>query len=67
MELTCKHPDRDFPKLMCGYSLPCPYHTAQIDLSTDPPAIRIPITADAAWKVKHKLAEIAEALEEGGK
>lgn len=44
MQLTCKHPDRNCPKLMCGYPLPCPYHTAQIDLTKNPPTINIPIT-----------------------
>ena len=29
--LTCRHPDRDEPKLMCGYPLPCPHHTVIID------------------------------------
>jgi hypothetical protein len=31
---TCKHPDRDVPKLVCGYPLPCPHHTVVIDCAT---------------------------------
>ncbi len=23
---TCQKPDRDFPKLICGFRLPCPHH-----------------------------------------
>lgn len=60
--LTCKHPDRDCPKLMCGHPLPCPWHTAILDLDRTPPAIIIPVTADSALAQKRKLAEITEKL-----
>lgn len=26
----CNQPDREFPKMICGYPLPCPYHTIVI-------------------------------------
>lgn len=26
----CEHPDRDCPKLKCGYPLPCPFHTVRV-------------------------------------
>jgi hypothetical protein len=26
--LTCRQPDRDEPRIVCGYPLPCPHHTA---------------------------------------
>lgn len=65
--LTCRHPDRDCPKLMCGYPLPCPYHTATIDMTTRPPSLIIPITADAAFQARSRLAEIAEAIRNGVK
>ena len=32
--LTCMQPDHDVPSLICGAPLPCPYHTAQIDLAS---------------------------------
>lgn len=63
MKLTCKHPDKDCPKLMCGHPLPCPWHTAQIDLTKTPAEIRIPVTAEAAWNLRYRLAEITECLE----
>jgi hypothetical protein len=27
----CDEPDRDEPRIKCGYPIPCPYHTAMID------------------------------------
>jgi len=60
--LTCKHPDRDSPKLLCGYPLPCPWHTVIIDTTAKPPTVTIPITSDVAWNHRARLAEIAEAL-----
>lgn len=59
--LTCKHPDNDCPKLICGYPLPCPWHTAIINLGSKPPTITIPITSQAI-NVRDKLAEIADVL-----
>lgn len=59
---TCKHPDRDSPKLMCGYPLPCQWHTVIIDTTGQPPTVTIPITADAALAHRDKLADIADAL-----
>lgn len=38
MTLICKRPDRDAPKLKCGYPLPCPYHTIVV-LEKDLPAL----------------------------
>ena len=59
--LTCRHPDRDFPKLMCGYLLPCPYHTVIIDLGATPPTVNIPITSRAIYQ-RERLGEIALVL-----
>lgn len=60
--LKCKAPDRHVPKLICGYPLPCPWHTAIIDVSDDPAELRIPITAKAALKGKHHLEDITAIL-----
>ena len=61
---TCRHPDRDSPKLMCGYPLPCPYHTVTVDLKSKPPTITIPITRNLTCRQEYRLSEIAEALDE---
>lgn len=59
---TCRHPDREFVKLRCGIPLPCPHHTAILHPDKDPPTIEIPVTAEAAWSSRDKLADITEAL-----
>ncbi len=47
--MTCKHPDHDQPKMVCGYPLPCPYHTIIINAYAEPvPTLTIPVTSDAA-------------------
>lgn len=33
MSRICTKPDRDVPKLMCGYPMPCPHHTVVIHAS----------------------------------
>ena len=32
MKKYCDKPDRDVPKLKCGYPIPCPFHTVIIGL-----------------------------------
>jgi hypothetical protein len=61
---TCRHPDRDSPKLMCGYPLPCRWHTAVIDTSTEPATVTIPVTSEAAFVHRDRLAEIGVKLTE---
>ena len=61
-DLVCNSPDRDVPGLICGCPLPCPYHTAIIDVSDDIAEVRIPITAKAALRGKHHLEDIAAIL-----
>lgn len=31
--MFCKQPDRDEPRLKCGYPLPCPHHTLIADIA----------------------------------
>jgi len=57
---TCKHPDRDCPKLVCGYPLPCPHHTATIDAERN--ELRIPLTAHSALRARRKLTEIGHEI-----
>lgn len=59
---TCRHPDRDCPKMMCGHPLPCPDHTVTIDLTVDPPTVTIPVTSQAAWRNRDILVDAAVAL-----
>ena len=44
-EGMCLRPDRDVPGIICGYPLPCPHHTVTIDTTSDPPELRVPISA----------------------
>ena len=48
--------------MMCGYPIPCPYHTVIIHISKDPPTVEIPATAEAAWVNRDRLADIAVAV-----
>ena len=62
--VRCKKPDRDFPELICGYPLPCPWHTLVIDTTKEPPTITIPATIEKPIKKKNlkRLKKIAKAL-----
>ena len=31
--LHCNQPDRDEPRMKCGYPLPCPHHTIVVDIA----------------------------------
>ena len=59
----CQQPDRDQAGLICGYPLPCPHHTAVIDVSGDKPRIEIPEHAGAAAKHADRLSDVAQALD----
>ena len=59
---TCSNPDRHNVKLMCGYPLPCIYHTATIHPDKEPPTVEIPITAHRALGSRQLLADIADVL-----
>lgn len=61
---TCRHPDRDAPGTICGYPLPCPYHTATIDYTREPAELRIPLPGTRAIRARQRLAEIGAALDE---
>jgi len=58
---TCRHPDRDVPKLMCGYPLPCPWHTVTIDVSAG--TVTIPIASDALKSpMRERVGEVARLV-----
>lgn len=62
--MMCKRPDRDVRGLVCGYPLPCPWHTVSIDLTTTPAQVAEPITAKLKLRDRRRLLEIADALSE---
>lgn len=61
----CKQPDRDQPELICGYPLPCRWHTVTIDTRSEPPTISIPATQPKAANpvVLGLLKEIAASID----
>ena len=62
----CTKPDRDCPELVCGYPLPCPWHTVTVDTTSDPATITIPVTARKQMDRDRleKLKDIARAIKE---
>ncbi len=58
----CKQPDRDEPRIECGYPLPCPHHTITVDLTKKKPEITIPrarqLTASGLKRVD-QIAQLA--------
>lgn len=65
-ERFCNKPDRDVPEIVCGYPLPCPWHTVTVDANANPPTLTIPVTSPAAIdpKLRDALKEIAQAITE---
>ncbi len=63
-EVCCQRPDRDSPGTICGYPLPCPWHTAIVDLAPDPPTLTIPVTASPPINplMLQRLKRVANAL-----
>jgi len=61
--MNCKHPDRDQPKMVCGYPLPCPFHTIVIDAtrvrSTE---VTIPISRSEVLPHAGRLLDIGDAV-----
>lgn len=56
---TCDKPDRDVPKIKCGYPLPCPHHTVgEIDLVER----TVKVKPDVPAKTVERLIEIGKAL-----
>ncbi len=44
--LTCRRPDRDEPRMTCGYPLPCPHHTVIADVAKQ--TVTVPIGKGAS-------------------
>lgn len=62
---TCPRGDRDVPGIVCGYPLPCPYHTVTIDLEPTPPTVAVPVTARVGPWQRGLLRGIAKGLAAG--
>lgn len=55
----CTEPDRDVPKLRCGYPLPCPHHTVVVDASSDAVTLTVPHRAKRPSEAgRRRLIEI---------
>ena len=61
-EGACRRPDRDEPRMVCGYPLPCPHHSMVIDMTEEPTVIAKANHADPSQKTIRRLREIAKAL-----
>ena len=64
--LHCRRPDRHVPESICGYPLPCPWHTAIIDTTCDPATVTVPVTSEPAHNpaLLGKLKEIARIIKD---
>lgn len=63
----CNKPDRDVHGTVCGYPLPCPYHTIIMDMGAKPvPTITIPATIAPSINKESldRLKRVAIALDE---
>jgi hypothetical protein len=58
---TCTRPDRDEPRLVCGYPLPCPHHTTVIDGEDVYIPVSTSMPSPAAMK---RVAEVAGAIQQ---
>ncbi len=63
--MNCTKPDRDVPKMKCGYPLPCPFHTVIIDASKEAVTVTIPIGAPiVAVENRGRLLKIGAAAKQ---
>lgn len=58
----CNKPDRDVPKLKCGYPLPCPWHVADAVIEIDHQVATVTIVSPKGARAAGRLREIAKAL-----
>lgn len=63
----CNKPDRDVPGIVCGYPLPCPHHTAIIEITDDRVKVDLPKAAAPhdVMKTTRRLIEIGKAIAKG--
>ena len=61
--MNCSRPDHDNPKMICGYPIPCPYHTVTVEYNDSGTVIEVPITANVSQDTLERIAEIAKVFE----
>lgn len=59
----CTGSDRDVPGLVCGYPLPCPYHTYVVDL--DEGGLEVPENRVGDETAERLVLEVAGAIKAG--
>ena len=67
--LVCAEPDRDEPKLICGYPIPCPWHRTDIAMPKRARRkLKVPKTtsaqARALSRTKSKIASVQKKFDE---
>lgn len=60
MNNFCNKPDRDVPKLICGYPLPCPYHTIMLDVEKGD--VEVPENLILPKRTRRRVIEVSELL-----
>jgi hypothetical protein len=60
--MYCDKPDRDSPKMKCGYPLPCPFHTVIIDATKEPPTVTTPVTAQLTPRARRRVIDVARVF-----
>lgn len=58
----CDKPDRDEPRLKCGYPLPCPHHTAIITGDAEQTAVAVPPALDLYEEQVSAMLDIGDAV-----
>ena len=61
LALECNHSDRDFPGILCGYPLPCPFHTSQIALRRG--AVEVTLAPSSSDHAASKILDIARRMQ----
>lgn len=57
----CDKPDRDVPKIKCGYPLPCPHHSVVVDTTQESVTVTTPFHSNAV-QARGRLMQIGSAI-----
>lgn len=58
----CTSPDRDVPKIVCGYPRPCPHHTVTINPNGN--STSIPKGLKISQSAREKISKVSKALKD---